>query len=156
MRSLFRIELHCHLTTFVSLFQKKCQQELGRRDVEMPIEMRPARDDLELEMNAIGGRLVPYRISRRGERSIWIRELISQPHQRPGWDTTSGLLVLLHGVLNNKTLVWDDFAWTAEAQQAKPLLVRIADTQAFSWDQIKLERSAPERWSLLDAEAESV
>ena len=31
----------------------------------------------------------------------------------------------------------------------------IGDTQAFSWDQIKLERSAPERWSLLGSEAEA-
>lgn len=152
----FRIELRCHLTKFVSLFQNKCQQELERRDVEMPIEMRRAPNDLEMEFNAIGGHLVPYRISRRGERSIWIRELISPRDQRPGWATTSGLLVLLHGVLNNKALLWDDFAWTAEAKQAMPLLARIADTQAFSWDQIKLERSAPERWSLLGSDAEAV
>ena len=151
----FRIELHCHLTTFVSLFQKKSQKELEHRDVEMPIEMHRAPDDLELEMNAVGGRFVPYRISRRGERSIWIRELISKPDQCPSWDTTSGLLVLLHGVLNNNTLIWDDFAWTSEAKQVMPLLARISDTQAFSWDQIKLKRSDPERWSLLGPEAEA-
>jgi len=106
-------------------------------------------------MNAIGGRLVPYRISRRGERNILIRELISQPNQSPGWDTTSGLLVLLHGVLNNKTLIWDDFTWSAEAKKAMQLLVRVGDTHSFSWDQIRLERSAPERWSLLGTESET-
>lgn len=148
----FRIEIHCHLTKFVTLFQKKCQRDLERRGVEVPAELNLAPDDLELTMNAIGGRFVPYRISRRGERSIWVRELISQPNQSPGWDTTSGLLVLLHGVLNNKTLIWDDFTWNAEAQKATQLLVRVADSQAFSWDQIKLDRSAPERWSLLGAE----
>lgn len=151
----FRIEIHCHLTTFVSLFQMKCQRELEGRDVEVSAELNRAPDDLELTMNAIGGRLVPYRISRRGERSIWIRELISQPNQSPGWDTTSGLLVLMHGVLNNKTLIWDDFAWSAEAKKAMQLLVRVGDTHAFSWDQIRLERSAPERWSLLGTESET-
>ena len=148
----FRIEIHCHLTTFVSMFQRKCQQELEHLDVEFPAELHHAPDDLEMTTDAIGGRFVPYRISRQGERSIWIRELVSQPKQSPALDTTSGLLVLLHAVLNCKMLIWDDFAWNAEAEKAMQVLVRVAATHAFSWDQIRLERNAPERWSLLGAE----
>ena len=64
--------------------------------------------------------------------------------------------MLLHGVLNYKTLISDDLAMTAEAKKAMQLLARVAETHAFSWDQIKLERSAPERWSLLSVESEAV
>ncbi len=149
----FRVELHCHLTMFVSLFQKKCQQELERREVEVPDAIGRAPDDLELTIDAVGGRLIPYRISRQGERSIWIRELITRPEQSPTWDTTSGLLVLLHGVLNNKTLVWDDFKLTGEAEKVMRLLTRVADSQAFSFEQIKLKRGNPERWKMLGSES---
>ena len=144
----FRIELHCHLTMFVYAFQKKCQQELESRDVELPVAIRHAPDDLELTMNCVSGRLIPYRISRQSERSLWIRELISRPNQSPAWNTTSGLLALLHSALNNKTIVWDDFKNTAEENKVMQMLARVADSHSFSFDQIMLERSNPERWEM--------
>ena len=118
----------------------------------VPTELNSVADDLELAVDAIGDRLAPYRIGHQDERAIWIQELISRPNQSPTWDTTSGLLVLLHAVLNSKVLIWDDFAWNAETQKAMQLLVRVADSHAFAWNQIKLERSALSRWLLLGAE----
>lgn len=142
----FRTELHCHLTTFVRMFQAKCEQELEQKDVEIPNEIQNAPDDLELMMNAQRGRFVPYRISRHGAKSIWLRELISRPYQSPPVGTTSGLMALLHGVLNNKTIIWDDFEWTDDTKRVMNFMAVIADSGTFSFDQIALDRSDPERW----------
>ena len=97
-------------------------------------------------MNAIGGKLVPYRISRQGPKSVWLRELISRPHESPSAGTTSVFMALLHGILASKTIAWDDFKWTDETKKAVSFMAAVSDSGCFSFDQIKLDRNDPERW----------
>jgi hypothetical protein len=141
-----RTELHCHLTKFVAIFQAKCEQEFEHKEVELPPEIESVPDGIELEVNAGPGRFVPYRISRTGPKRVWLRELISQPHESPPVDTTSGMLALLHGILTNKCIVWDDFKWTDETRKAVSFMAAVSDRGSFSFSQITLDRNDPERW----------
>ena len=141
-----RTELYCHLTKFVAVFQAKCEQEFEHKEVELPPEMESAPDDIELEMNAGPGRFVPHRISRTGPKSVWLRELASRPRENPPVDTTSGMLAILHGMLTNKCIVWDDFKWTDETRKAMSFMAAVSDKGEFSFSQITLDRNNPEYW----------
>lgn len=146
----FRTELHCYLTSFVAMFQAKCEQELEHKAVQLPAALDNVPDGLELIMQAQGGAFVPYRISRHGARSVWLRELVTRPHECPPVSTTSGLLALLHGVLNKKTIIWDDFKWTKGTEKAMSLMATISDSGRFSFNQITLDREDPESWKATD------
>lgn len=141
-----RTELHCHLTKFVAVFQAKCEQEFEHKEVELPREIESVPDGIELEMNAGPGRFVPYRISRTGPTSVWLRGLIGRPDESPPVDTTSGVLALLHGMLTNKCIVWDDFKWTDETRKAVSFMAAVSDRGGFSFSQITLDRNDPEHW----------
>ena len=127
-----RTELHCHLTKLVAVFQAKCEQEFEQKDVKLPAEIESVPDGIELQMNAEPGRFVPYRISRTGPKNVSLREFISRPHQSPRASTTSGLLALLHGMLTNKTILWDDFKWSDESKKAVSFMAAVSDSSNFS------------------------
>ncbi len=97
-------------------------------------------------MSAGPGLFVPYRISRTGPKNIWLRDLISRPQENPPANTTSGLLALLHGMLTNKCIVWDDFKWTDETKKAVGFMAAVSDAGQFSFSQISLDRNDPEIW----------
>ena len=141
-----RSEVHCHLTKFVEVIQAKCELEFENKAVQLPPEIGAVPDSLELEMSAGPGLFVPHRISRTGPKSIWLRDFISRPHESPPVDTTSGMLALLHGMLTNKCIVWDDFKWTDETRKAVSFMAAVSDAGQFSFSQISLDRNDPEKW----------
>ncbi|TWU62374.1 HNH endonuclease [Crateriforma conspicua] len=144
---MIRIELHCHLTRFVSIVQRQCEYELVQETEGPPPELDSIPDDLALEMYPRDGHLIPHRINMHGPKSVLVRELVSRPNNRPPLNTTSGLLAFLHGPLNNKMIIWDDFEWTESTTKVMEFMVDISD-HGFSFDQIKLDRNDPEQWDV--------
>ena len=142
----FILSLHCHITAFLWAFEEfwKLRVEGSIQQTSSRIEKLPG--DQTLHMHSKFGRLVPHRICRCGSTNLLIQELSGRPMPMNRSVTTSTFLRIMAVILNSGLVIWDHADDCPDFEKILSIIGSIADSESFSWDQIRISRSNPEKW----------
>ena len=87
-----------------------------------------------------------HRIRRLPPAEISIEPLLEFPRPYDRQVTTSTMLHLMAGALTTKLVVWDDADKSPDLMKVLSMANRIDRKRRFSWGDIKLDRTDPEKW----------
>ena len=142
---IIQIELQCHITSFVHAFAQRLESLAGGSS-------HPSRnysEDLRIRAACKWSEHVPYRVLMSGPLQVEIT-CLEQPFYSLKFPMqTSDLLIVLSAMLTGKIIVQDDLQvsdptqkrfvqWTSEVMR----------THSFSLQDIALDVSDPERWTI--------
>ena len=145
----FLLSMHCHITAFLWAFEEfwKLRVEGSIQKTSFRIQTLPG--DQTLHIHSKFGRLVPHRVCRCGATSILIQELFGRPMPMNRCITTSTFLRIMAVILNSQLVIWDNADDCPDFEKILSIVGSIADSESFSWDQIRISRSNPEKWKFV-------
>jgi len=141
----FILSIHCHITAFVKAFQEWCDLFISGSREAPPSQPRSLPGDQVLDVPPGFGKMIAHRIKRSGPNRISMQHVRNGPALQNHKMTTSGLLCVLSGMFNHKTMIWDDAERSPDVEKVMSMVVEISD-RGFAWDAIQLDRSNPESW----------
>jgi hypothetical protein len=143
----FRLDLSCHVTHFVSVFQELLDAMLTGPPDEFLSMLSRYPNDLAIESEFAWDKLAAHRIARTGPKSMTMGLAKPIRSLEPPFSTSS-LLALLSQIVTTRLLVIDDYSGSEGAEKMMTYLARINDTGRFSLDDITLNRSNAEQFSI--------
>jgi hypothetical protein len=142
---IIRIELQCHITSFVHAFAQRLDSLAGGSS-------NPGRnysEDLRIRAACKWSEHVPYRVFMSGPLQVEVTCL-----ERPFYSLkfsmqTSDLLIVVSAMLTGKIIVQDDLQLSDPTQKSFVLwMSEVMKTHSFSIQDIALNVADPERWTI--------
>jgi hypothetical protein len=143
----FILSLLCHITEFVWAFEEWSPYFLdGKKEWKSKSRVTGFIGEQVIRGDSLLGKLVPHRIRRLPPAGISLEPLVDFPKPYDKCVTTSTLLHLMSGALTSRFVVWDDADKSPDMMKVLSMAARMNDRCRFSWGDIRLDRTAPERW----------
>jgi hypothetical protein len=143
----FVLSMLCHITEFVWAFEEWSPFFLdGKKDWKAKSRIKGFTGGQLLRGGSLLDEMVPHRIRRMPPAEISLEPLVDFPKPYDRLVTTSTLLHLMAGALTTKLVLWDEADKSPDLVKVLSMADKIDRTRRFSWGDIKLDRTDPEKW----------